>query len=150
MSLTRGLRVGLLLALACGGLAGCEHPHYVVKNPDGGVIAIAEDTPALRARAEQLMHEHLPGGYVIDDVRTVPLGAPYETVSQVGPFAEVELHQRHQVQLRYHAARPGAVVPVAYNPPPATPVATSAPPAPQAPAVMQGAGLPSQPVPVGN
>jgi hypothetical protein len=149
MSLAKGLRAGLLLALACCGLAGCAHPHYVVKNPDSGVIAIAEDTPELRAKAEQLMHEHLPGGYVIDDVRMVPLGAPYETVTQVGPFAEVSVHQRHEYLLRYHAARPEAVVPVGYSPPPTASVATSARPPQEAPATVPG-GLPPQPVPVGN
>jgi hypothetical protein len=143
MSWAKGLRAGLLFVLVGCGLAGCEHAHYVVKNPDGGVVAIPEDTPELRAKAEQLMREHLPAGYVIDNVRTVPLGRPYETVTQVGPFAEVELHQRHEVMLYYHAARPAGVVPVRYDAPPPGPVTTVARPAPDA-------GLPPQPVPVGN
>jgi hypothetical protein len=150
MSLSGELRAGLLFALVACGVLGCEHPHYVIRNPDGGVIAIAEDTPELRARAERLMHEHLPGGYVIDAVRTVPLGSPYQTVTQAGPFAEVEVHQRHEVMLYYHAPRPEAVVPARYNPPPAASATTSARPAQEAPSAVQGPDLPAQPVPVGN
>jgi hypothetical protein len=148
MSLAKGLRAGLLTALACCGLVGCEHPHYVIKTPENGIIAIAENTPELRARAEQLMHEHFPAGYVIDDVREVPLGHPYKTVTQVGPFAEVEYHQRHEVMLYYHVAQPAAVVPARYNPPPAPPAEPARPTAP-APSAASG-GLPPQPIPVGN
>jgi hypothetical protein len=97
------------------------------------------------------MHEHLPGGYVIDDVRTVALGAPYRTVTQVGPVAEVEVHQRHEIMLYYHAPRAEAVVPAHYNPPPtATSAITVARPAQEVPPAVQGAGLPQQPIPIGN
>jgi hypothetical protein len=147
MSWIKGLRVGLLSVLACGGLVGCDHAHYVVRHADSGVIAIAEDTPELRAQAEKLMHEHLPAGYVIDDVRVVPLGAPYHTVTQVGPFAEVETHQRHEVMLYYHAPRP-VVVPARFNPPPGVDGARSVVPA--SAASEPANGLPPQPIPVGN
>ena len=61
----------------------------MVRHPNDGVVAIPEDTPENRAKAEKLMHEHLPDGYVIDDVRVVPVGRPYHTVVQFGPVAEV-------------------------------------------------------------
>ena len=149
MSVAKGLRAGLLPAvlLSCGCL-GCASAHYMVQNPDSGVIAIPRDTPALRAKAEKLMHEHLPQGYVIDDVRMVAVGSPYRTVTQVGFVREVQWHQDHEVLLTYHAAHRAPLVPVQPGPPPvqtaSAVVPAAPPPAPQAP------GLPPQPIPVGN
>ena len=153
MSAARGLCLCLFAVLSVCACLGCESAHYVLRAPDHGVVAIPEDTPELRAKAEKLMHDHFPGGYVIDDVRLVALGRPYHTITQVGPFAEVETHQRHEVMLYYHVGQLPAVVPVraglgvVASPP--NPVA--APPVQPASATVQPGpsdGLPSQPVPV--
>jgi hypothetical protein len=151
MSAARGLRLGLFAVLSSCACLGCESAHYVLRGPDSGVVAIPEDTPELRAKAEKLMHDQFPGGYVIDDVRVVPLGRQYHTITQVGPFAEVETHQRHEVMMYYHAGQPAPAVPVG------TPVVAS-PPNPRVASPVQPAsatvqpgpsdGLPPQPVPV--
>src|SRR6516165_11111981 len=117
MSAARGLCLCLFAVLSVCACLGCESAHYVLRAPDHGVVAIPEDTPELRAKAEKLMHDHFPGGYVIDDVRLVALGRPYHTITQVGPFAEVETHQRHEVMLSYHAGLPIATLPVQAGPP---------------------------------
>jgi hypothetical protein len=153
MSAAVGLRLGLFVVLGGCACLGCESAHYVVRGPDRGVVAIPVDTPELRAKAERLMHDQFPGGYVIDDVRVVPLGAPYRTVTRVGPVAEIETHQRHEVMLYYHAGLPAPAVPLA--------AATPAIGVPSSPAVMSAVqpvslpaqprppdGLPPQPIPV--
>jgi hypothetical protein len=146
MSAARGLRLGLFLALTGCVCLGCEDAHYVVRNPDRGVVAIPRDTPELRAKAEKLMHEQFPGGYVIDDVRDVAVGRPYHTITQVGPFAEVETHQRHEVMLSYHAGLPIATLPVQAGPPgTAVPVVQ---PVSQTVPQSRPDGLPAQPVPI--
>jgi hypothetical protein len=144
-----------LAALICCACLGCETAHYVIRNPNNGVVAIPEDTPELRAKAEKLMHEHFPNGYVIDDVRVVALGRPYETMTRVGPFAEIETHQRHETMLYYHAGQPARFVPSQVGTPvvkanaPAGSI-TPPPPLPTSPAEpsLQQIGLPPQPVPV--
>jgi hypothetical protein len=154
MSLAKRWRAGLLTVLACSGFLGCEHPHYVVKHPDSGIVAIAEDTPELRAKAEKLMQEHLPGGYVVDAVRWVPIGAAYQTVSYVGPYAEIETHQKRELMLYYHAASIPPVVPVRYETArPLVPIPAPPPPGPAtpaAPAILPADALPPQPIPVGQ
>jgi hypothetical protein len=145
MSIKKALRYSLYTLLAGSACLGCESAHYVLKNPDRGVVAIPEDTPKYRAEAEKLMHDQFPSGYVIDDVRVVPLGRPYQTVTQVGPIAEIETHQRHEVQLSYHA---GQAMPVM---PPSPRLAAPVPVVQPAAATMPQAGpdgLPAQPVPV--
>ena len=137
------------------GCLGCESAHYVLRSPDSGVVAIPADTPELRAKAEKLMHDQFPAGYVLDDVRVVAVGLPYRTVVQVGPIAEVKDHQRHEVMLYYHSgqAAPAPLVSVG------TPVAKGAvPPSPVGAASVQPVsqtvqpalpdGLPPQPVAV--
>lgn len=148
----RGL---LFTALICGAAVGCESAHYVIRNPINGVVAIPEDTPEYRAQAEKLMRKQFPEGYIIDDVRVVALGRPYETVTRVGPYAEVEMHQRHETMLYYHAGQPvpkvqpaqlGAAPPRPVNPP--RPINPPPPPASLAKQPTQENGLPPQPVPV--
>ena len=155
MSIRRGLLRGLSAFLICCVCLGCETAHYVVRKPDSGCVAIPEDTPELRAKAEKLMHDQFPGGYVIDDVRVVPIGRPYRTVVQVGPVAEVQTHQPHEVLLTYHAGQPAPAIPVQEGAPVAR---VASPPAPLAPPTVQPAsltvpsalpsGLPPQPIPV--
>jgi hypothetical protein len=153
MSAVRGLRLGWFAVLSGCACLGCETAHYVLRAPDHGVVSIPEDTPELRAKAEKLMHDQFPAGYVIDDVRLVAVGRPYRTITQVGPFAEVETHQRHQVMLYYHAGQLPPAVPVRVG----TPVVASPANAPVTPGVQPASatvrpgpsdGLPSQPVPV--
>jgi hypothetical protein len=156
MAAGRRPRRGILrAALICCACAGCGSAHYVLRNPDNGIVAISTDTPELRAKAEKLMHEQFPGGFVIDDVRVVPVGRPYQTITRVGGFTEIDTHRRHEVMLYYHAGQPAPVMPVRVGAPVVT-VATSpgpvAPP-PVQPASLtaqpsQQAGLPSQPVPI--
>src|SRR5438105_1771452 len=115
MSVVSRLRRGLLATLGLVtlgiGCLGCETAHYVVRGPNTGVVAIPEDTPELRAKAEKLMHDQFPAGYAIDEVRVVPVGHPYHTVVQVGPVAEVRTHQNHEVMLYYHSGEAAPVVP---------------------------------------
>jgi len=138
MSAVQGLRLSrvvAILGLVAGfiGCLGCESAHYVVRNPDRGVVAIPEDTPGLRAKAEKLMHEQFPGGYVIDDVRVVEVGRP---------------HNHHEeVMLFYHAGAPtsaGAPV-VSIATPPGLAVVPHVQPASL---TSQPGELPPQPVPV--
>jgi hypothetical protein len=151
MSARHGLRCGLLAVLSGAVFClGCESAHYVLRGPDNGVVAIPEDTPELRAKAEKLMHEQFPGGYVLDEVRVVPVGRPYHTVTRVGPFAEVERHQQHEVLMYYHAGHAVPAVPVGapvvkVASPPSPPVA---PPVQPASLTVPSGGLPPQPVPV--
>jgi hypothetical protein len=155
MPAAREFRSGLLFVLGCCAGFGCESAHYVVRSPDSGVVAIPRDTPELRAKAEKLMHEQFPAGYVVDDVRVVPYGRPYRTITQVGPFAEVETHRRHEVMLYYHAGLPGLAMPIQTGTPvvasPPTPAMNSAvvPASASAPAAPPN-GLPAQPIPVGQ
>jgi hypothetical protein len=123
----------LVLVAALLGCTGCESAHYVMRNPDRGIVGIPEDTPALRAKAEKLMHEQFPGGYVIDDVSVVVYGH----------------HHGQEVVLSYHAA--GAPAPAGGAP--VVPVAASSNPyvVPHVqPAVLtqQQSDLPPQPIPV--
>jgi hypothetical protein len=169
MTAVQGSRRGkwAILGLAAGlmGCLGCESAHYVVRGPDSGVVAIPSDTPELRAKAEKLMHEQFPAGYVLDDVRVVAIGHPYETVTQIGPFAEVQHHQRHEVMLYYHSGQGGPAVPVVApviaaaptrmappivvaSPPPAPPVAQTVQPVSLTVQQPLPDGLPPQPVPV--
>jgi hypothetical protein len=141
--------------LAGSACPGCESAHYVVRNPDRGVVAIPRDTPELRAKAEKLMHDQFPGGFVIDDVRAVAIAPSYRTVTRIGPVAEVQTNQRHEVLLSYHAGQPLPVVPVqepaaAMNlPPPPGPLAAPTV-SPISATVQPGplGGLPAQPVPI--
>jgi hypothetical protein len=138
---SRWSRVAVLVLAA--GLAGCQtgpSAHYVVRNPDSGIVAIPQDTPDLRVKAEKLMHEQFPGGYVIDDVRTVLVGRPH--------------HLHNEVMLYYHTgATPAPDAPVvATGTPPGTVVM---PHVQQASLTAQpssmpatSGGLPPQPVPV--
>ncbi len=52
MSVERGLRLHrvAILGLAAAFIAcpGCETAHYVTRSPDSGIVAIPENTPALR------------------------------------------------------------------------------------------------------
>jgi hypothetical protein len=86
-------------------------------------------------------------------VRVVPLGRPYETITSVGPFAEVEVHQRHEVMLYYHSQPPGVRPAMAAAPMGAPASVAGAPAVQQASAVSVQPGpansLPAQPVPVG-
>jgi hypothetical protein len=151
MSAKPGLRRGLLAALTgCVCCLGCESAHYVLRGPSSGVVAIPEDTPEQHAKAEKLMHDQFPAGYVVDEVRVVPVGRPYHTVTQFGPYAEVETHRHHEVLMYYHAGLPAAVVPVGTPvvkvAAPVNPVV--APPVQPASLTVQPGGLPAQPVPV--
>jgi hypothetical protein len=153
MSAVQRLRLGVLAVLSGLASLGCESAHYVIRSPDRGVVAIPRDTPELRTKAEKLMHDQFPGGYVIDDVRAVPVGHPYQTITRVGPFAEVETHRRHEVMLYYHDGHLVPAVPVqAGIPVVASPPSPSVTPAVQpVSATAQPArsdGLPPQPVPV--
>jgi hypothetical protein len=144
-----------LALLACGTCLGCTSAHYVIKNPDSGVIAIPEDRPELRAQAEKLMHVHLPQGYVIDQARDVAVGPPHRTVVQVGFVREVQWRQDHEVFLYYHALGKAPAYPVSATPLPIQVVPSAAPvaaaPVPAAPTAAQPpAGLPPQPLPLGN
>jgi hypothetical protein len=144
MSAVQGLRLSRLaiMGLVAGllGCLGCECAHYVVRNPTSGVIAIPEDTPALRAKAEKLMHEQFPGGYVLDDVRMVAVGPPR--------------HPHEEVMLYYHAGAPtstGAPVLSAATPagpavvPHVQPASFTSQPASL---TSQPGELPPQPIPV--
>jgi hypothetical protein len=158
MSAIQGLRRGrvALLGLVAGfiGCLGCESAHYVMRSPDRGVVAIPEDTPQLRAKAEKLMHEQFPGGYVIEEVRVTEVGRAH--------------HPHEEVMLYYHAAPPisaGAPVVSVATPPgpivmphvqpasltvqPASPTVQPASPTVQ-PALqtVQPGDLPPQPIPV--
>jgi hypothetical protein len=106
-------------------------------------VAIPEDTPALRAKAEKLMQDQFPGGYVIDDVHVVAVGRPH--------------NQHTEVMLYYHAG-----VPVAQGVPPVSaaapsglvvmphvqPASLTTQPVAAQPAAAQPGGLPPEPVPV--
>jgi hypothetical protein len=137
MSAVLGVRLGRVATLGLVatllGCMGCESAHYVMRNPDRGAVAIPEDTPALRAKAEKLMHDQFPGGYVIDDVRVVVYGH----------------HHGQEVMLSYHSAE----APTPAGGAPVVPVGTSPNPyvVPHVqPALLtqQQGGLPPQPVPV--
>jgi hypothetical protein len=147
----RGLLFAALVYCAC---LGCENARYVIRSPEIGIIAIPRDTPELRAQAEKLMHEQFPGGYVVDDVRVVPLGRPYQTITSVGPFAEIETHQRHEVMLYYHAGQPphlgpaGVAAPMVKAATPQGLLPTPVQPASLTEQPSQQNGLPSQPVPI--
>jgi hypothetical protein len=145
MSAALRVRLILLAGLSVWASQGCASAHYVERGPDRGVVAIPEDSPELRAKAEKLMHDQFPEGYVIDAVRNVPIGRPYRTITQVGPVAEIETHQRHEIMFFYHAGQAGPPVlhslPVASAPPPVQPASLTVQPSP-------ADGLPAQPVPV--
>jgi hypothetical protein len=137
MSAIAGLRLnriallGLCAAFVC--CWGCEHAHYVVRNPDSGVVAIPEDTPELRAKAEKLMRQQFPGGFVLDDVRVVAVGGPHR------PHEEVMLY--YHAGTATSAGGPVAVV----GAPPGTIVMPHVQPASL---TSQPSDLPPQPVPV--
>jgi len=135
MSAVQGLRLSrvAILGLVAGliGCLGCESADYVIRNPDRGVVAIPKDTPELRAKAEKLMHEQFPGGYVIDDVRVVGVGRPHQ-----------------QVMLYYHAGTPtSASTPVVSHATPPNPVVV-VPQVQPASLTAQSGELPPQPIPV--
>ena len=151
MSTVRKLRLSwvALSGLVAGfiGCPGCQSAYYVIRNPDRGVVSIPEDTPELRAKAEKLMHEQFPGGYVVDDVRVVAIGRPR--------------HMHDEVMLYYHAGVPtmaGAPVVPAAVPPGAAVVPHVQPasltgqpnalPAQPGSLPAQQGGLPPQPIPV--
>ena len=50
--------------------SGCSSARYVMRDPDRGVVAIPSNSTAWpfnhRKKAEQMMQEHFPEGYVID------------------------------------------------------------------------------------
>jgi hypothetical protein len=150
MSAVRSLRLSrvaiLSLVALFTGCASTEHAHYVVRNNNSGIVAIREDTPELRAKAENLMHQQFPAGYVIDDVRVVAVGRPH--------------HMHDEVMLYYHSGTAPAGAPVVVvGGPPGTVVVPHVPPgavpAQPAPAPIQPTsgtappgGLPPEPIPV--
>jgi len=70
MSLQRGVRVAaLLLSLAVCAAGGCSSARYLVRDADGGVIAIPSNQGGFpfyyREDAEKLMSQACPKGYKI-------------------------------------------------------------------------------------
>jgi hypothetical protein len=57
-----GIAAAALAALVCGCAATAR---FVVVEPAGGSVAIFRNTPAHRQKAEALMRQKCPGGYVI-------------------------------------------------------------------------------------
>jgi hypothetical protein len=88
-------------------------------------------------------------------VRVVPVGRPYQTITRVGGFTEIDENRHHEVMLYYHAGQSAPVMPVPVGAPVVTAAASPGPlpslpvqPASLTAQPSQQGGLPSQPVPI--
>ena len=58
------------LVLACG----CATARHVVKDAEGGIVAIPSNSERNREKAVELMKQHLPEGYVIEREEETVIG----------------------------------------------------------------------------
>lgn len=62
-----GCRLRCLVVLVAMVLAsGCGSARYIVKEADGGIVAIPANSEKNREKAVELMQQHFPAGYVIE------------------------------------------------------------------------------------
>lgn len=153
MSLARCARRAVLLGVVS--LTGCglfQSVHYVRDDPNGGVIAIPTDTNVwpthYRNRAEALMKEKCPQGFVIDKVEKVVLNQndddgrkPPERWEYDGALVKVK-DEQSEYHITFHAAvlqqaiggppkpLPAPIPPTSALLPPPTPLLSPPPPAP--------------------
>lgn len=143
-----------MAALSAAGLCGCTSARYVALEPNGGVVAIPDNSNSWptrnRDKAEALMRQKCPQGYVIEREGEVVVGSTDHTETHAArtgdPAHDARLNTQvsqdttHQDRTEWRIwfrakgappeplpAGPPAVVPASYRP---------------------SAGLPPQPVPV--
>ena len=74
--------IGLLLA------GGCASARHIMKDADGGIVAIPANSERNREKAIELMEHHLPEGYVIEREEETVIGQT--THQQVDHGATIE------------------------------------------------------------
>jgi len=76
----------LLIALILLGSTACGCVRYVQKGPDYGVVAMPMDTNVwpfqFRQKAEKLMQDHFPNGYVIENEGEAVVGQTIESETE--------------------------------------------------------------------
>lgn len=73
--------------IACGlwGLA-CGNARYVMRDGNGGVIAISANTESLREKAFQKMTDQCPGGFLVDREEEVQVGTVTSSNTTYGTY----------------------------------------------------------------
>lgn len=78
MAATQKRCLGLLLLGISLAVAGCQSARYVMRDQTQGVVAIPDNSNSWpsynRKKAEKLMQEHFPEGYVIDREEEAVIG----------------------------------------------------------------------------
>lgn len=70
-----GRRLHLSVALTAMALTGgCASARYIVKEADGGIVAIPANSERNREKAVDLMQQHFPAGYVIEREEETVIG----------------------------------------------------------------------------
>jgi hypothetical protein len=124
--LTRRL-APLLLAAACGCLN--SGPHFVERTDGGGVVAIPNNSDVwpthYRSRAEKLMAEYCPDGYVITGEGVVTRPRPEyggrndnPRFEYNGALEQLPEHKDYQISFRCRNAPPPRIGPEEVPPPP--------------------------------
>ncbi|QDT05319.1 hypothetical protein K227x_37190 [Rubripirellula lacrimiformis] len=89
------------IAIICTGLllaAGCGHARYLLKEPEGGVVAIPSNQPRHREKAIELMQQHFPDGYEINREEEAVVGLVTHRHEHAKSDANDGVH--HKVHLR--------------------------------------------------
>jgi hypothetical protein len=134
----------VLAPLVLAGHCGCSQVRLIRKSPDGGVVTMPNNTNQwptyYRNRAETLMRQKCPDGYVIDGEKLVADNPavrdgrkPTEDFDYNGAYIKVTHFQRKVYQISFHSAPPGAPPPLPLPAPRKKPAArppAAAPPPP--------------------
>lgn len=130
-----------LLVLAVCALAGCGTARVVSRDPDGGVVAIPENSNSwpccYRNRALELIKEDCPHGYVIAREGEVPVGTMTSEHGSADSGTHVTTTET-RTEYRIEYRKVGPVRTVVTPPLPRVPVARAQPPQ----------SLPKEPVPI--
>ena len=81
---------GLVLA------SGCAAARHIVKDADGGIVAIPSNSERNREKAIELMEQHFPGGYVIEREEETVIAQT--THHQVDHGATIEGEAKHTTE----------------------------------------------------
>lgn len=119
-----GLRrqLSLLGSLVLAGACGCMECRLLHETPEGGVVSIPNNSNQwptyYRNRAEYLMHQKCPEGYVIDREEVVadnPAAQdgrkPYEHYEYNGAYERITKYLREEYHLTFHRVGSGRRVP---------------------------------------
>jgi hypothetical protein len=143
----------LLCLLAVFALTGCGTARVITRDPEGGVVAIPENTNSwpyhYRDKAIELIKEDCPHGYVIAREEEVVTGKVTTEHTPSDSSHSTETRNRTEYRLYYKkASEPRTVV---IPPLRRVPVASLQPIAPAStlpPQPLPAASLPREPIPV--